>query len=125
MELLSNDNPPYIVSINRGDCEKEDLNSIIQNYVNLETIVGDTSLPNQSVMKDSNSLFLSVARALIHQLLICPKYEFYLKHYLDVTYDLKLFSDMHLQQILRRKLCLHWLRVVKDAQYVPGNVYKR
>ena len=75
-----------------------------------------------------NSLFLSMARALLYKVnLVDKKYQFMLrKMYLlcnknDSDFD----SDMQFQQILRKNLCMYWLSFVVDGEFKIGSKYSR
>ena len=131
MDLLNNDNPPYVVTnISNTSClskseDDEDFSFIKQNYVALETNLSEFQINNNQLTRDANSLFLSVARALIHQLIIRPKYEFHLRHFLNLSHDVKLYSDINLQHIIRRNLCLYWLKFIENSQYKPECEYQR
>ena len=69
-----------------------------------------------------NSLFLAVARSLLYKVYFFDKkYEFVLRNLcLDDGFlrdEFKFDSDLSLQEVLRKKLCKHWLSFVVDGKF--------
>jgi hypothetical protein len=89
-------------------------------------------VPDQSekieLLAPDNSLFLAIARALLYKIyLIDRKYEFLLRRvYLHEVNDEFVFdSDLTLQELLRRNLCIFWLSHVIDGEFVPHCKYQK
>jgi hypothetical protein len=75
-----------------------------------------------------NSLFLAVARALLYKIYFVDRnYEFLLRRvYLsDVDDEFVFNSDLTLQELLRRNLCIYWLSHVVDGEFVPHCKYQK
>lgn len=73
-----------------------------------------------------NSLFLALARAILYKLAYeNPYYEFILRNicFSDIEYidNFKFDSDLALQQLIRRKLCLYWLKSLPDLTKTKYN----
>ena len=76
-----------------------------------------------------NSLYLAIARSLLYKLYFVNKfYEHYLRNvvFRDISFiDTFVFdSDIALQELLRIKLCLHWLANIGDTKDLSKTKYK-
>jgi hypothetical protein len=79
----------------------------------------------------SNSLFLSLARCILFKIhFFDKKYEFLLRNaflhdVLPAKAAFSFDSDMVLQELLRKKLCLYWLSHVADGEFKSNCKYKK
>jgi hypothetical protein len=80
----------------------------------------------------NNSLFLSIARCIIFKIhFVDKKYEFLLRNaFLNDVLPAKpttfsFDSDMVLQELLRKKLCLYWLSHVVNGEFKSNCKYKK
>jgi len=76
-------------------------------------------------MGSENSLFLAIARSLLYNIhFVDEKHESFLCNLFiddDKRQKLKFDSDLSLQELLRKKLCLYWLSFVNDGKFKPDN----
>jgi hypothetical protein len=78
-----------------------------------------------------NSLFLAISRALLYKIHFVDKNYIYvlrdvlLKSAID-TKEFQFTSDIALQEVIRKRLCLFWLSHVQDGQFIHNNCkYKK
>jgi hypothetical protein len=71
-----------------------------------------------------NSLFLAISRSILFKIEFeSPGYESVIREFLFNENETTTFifnSDVDLQEVLRRKLCLHWLDKVRDGHFKNG-----
>ena len=76
-----------------------------------------------------NALFLLLARAILYKLNFTdPTYQRFLRmkvFYRLVRKDYRFDSDVQLQQLIRKRLCLHWLSFVIDGKLKHNCKYSR
>ena len=80
------------------------------------------------VLAADNSLFLSVARALLYKIyFVDRKYEFLLRcvYLSEVSDEFTFDSDLALQELLRKNLCIYWLSNVVAGEFVPHCKYSK
>ena len=75
-----------------------------------------------------NSLFLALARSLLYRVYFVD--ETYVSHLNCLFFDeerpkFKFDSDVDLQELLRKKLCLFWLSFVNDGKFKSNCKYKK
>lgn len=79
----------------------------------------------------NNSLFLSIARCILFKIhFVDKKYEFLLRNaflndVLPIKASFSFDSDMVLQELLRKKLCLYWLSHVVNGEFKSNCKYKK
>jgi len=76
-------------------------------------------------MAPDNSLFLAIARSLLYKVhFVDKRYQAYLRRFCfdgDERRNLTFDSDLGLQELLRKKLCLYWLSFVSDGKFKQEN----
>jgi hypothetical protein len=76
-------------------------------------------------MAPDNSLFLAIARSLLFKVhFVDKRYQIYLRRFCldgDERRNLTFDSDLGLQELLRKKLCLYWLSFVSDGKFKQEN----
>ena len=145
--LKSDELLPYVLSFN---CSEKNNEPVVNNKFYISNLLGETnSSPNRTEEPSShnlsdyievipehtkqmekqatdNSLFLAVARSLLFKVYFVDKnYEKFLKIFCfdaetqreGITLD----SDLALQEILRKKLCLYWLGFVVEGAFQSAN----
>lgn len=123
--ILSNESPRPPSSLIENDLMPS---TCFDDYFEVQTQLNAKQLESYGL---HNSLFLAVARSLLYKIyFVDRKYKYLIKaayancmDELDVEF--KFDSDMKLQEILRKSLCVYWLGFVHNGEFVNECKYSR
>ncbi len=71
---------------------------------------------------DDNSLFLAISRALLYKLHFENKnYVHLFRHVYFSEMNFNIHSDVQIQKLIRKKLCIYWLKKIQNGNFITNN----
>jgi hypothetical protein len=138
-EILPDQEPHLIKFDDNFECNKIQIdNSFLESSYNLENN-NEISYRLEDYYKieptftkcleesgSENSLFLAISRSLLYKIYFeNENYKHIFKNIYFKNMRYKINSDICIQRLLRRKLCIYWLSKVKNSQFIKGSTYSK